>query len=206
MRVSSMPPCCRAAASLPSSARSRRSRFFSCVSAQGARNRQPTAAAICCHSAVLPSSSTSSGASAARAAEAASSRLTAQPRANPARQLFDLFRLPDAGNREHVPVISFEFPFELLRRLNQRIHVLQVLGVVRLQDLLLLRLAVGQLTLRKRGLVDLGVCPGAEQQRHATSPQETSHAWSCNSHDSQLSRQEGDKMLGNVPERSHAFN
>src|SRR6266545_3093820 len=108
---------------------------------RGAAMSQPRTVAIFCHSPVSPPRTMSSGAGACSAA----SRLTAQTAANALRQLLNVFRLLQSRKGEYVPVVLLEFLLQRLGQIDQLRRISEGLLVLRLENLFLLRFAVGQL-------------------------------------------------------------
>src|ERR1700734_3462621 len=169
MRVSSTPRRWAASETLAASVLIRSSMLLSAVWLQGSRNCQPRCWHQACQVWVSPPSRTSMGdfagcaaighgvnssASANRAVERALS--APQPGVYTFGQFLNFFRLLEAGEREHVPIVLFQLLLQPLGQLDQLSGILQVPLVVRLQDLLLLGFSVRQtrriVVLRRQGL------------------------------------------------------
>src|SRR5580700_396819 len=159
MRVSSTGRRWVASATLAASVLIRSSMFLSASWLEGSRNCQPRCWHQACQVWLSPPSRTRRGDFTVCAAPARTARVRTSPNrtgegargradegalsapqagADTFGQFLNFFRLLEAGEREHVPIVLFQLLLQPLGQLDELGGILQVPLVVRLQDLFLL--------------------------------------------------------------------
>src|ERR1041385_6083862 len=148
MRAGSAVPALMAASTLAASACTRASMLV-LAAASGARTCQPISCVQVCHWAASAGSMSAmaggfgDGAGCAEAANV-TSRLMTQTAANALGQLFDVIGLFDGGHGDDVTVVLLQVEFQLLGEIRELGGVFHVLLIFGSEDLVFLRLAVGE--------------------------------------------------------------